>query len=87
MNENEIKDAYEKNEKLGDLLPELNDEELDWAWEPRQTAWAYNKLTLGIGYVWVDDENGFSEPGRGSESDILCLCIADCVGIRVGMRR
>ena len=38
----------------------MNNEELDWAWEPRQTAWAYNKLKLGIGYVWVDDENGFS---------------------------
>ena len=60
MNENEIKEVCKKNEKLEDLLPELNDEELDWAWEPRQTAWAYNKLTLGIGYVWVDDENGFS---------------------------
>lgn len=60
MKENKIKEVCKKNEELEDLLPELNGEELDWAWEPRQTAWAYNKLKLGIGYVWVDDENGFS---------------------------
>ena len=60
MNKNEIKELRKKNEKLEDLLPELNDEELDWAWETRQTAWVYNKLKLGIGHVWVDEENGFS---------------------------
>lgn len=49
-----------ENEKLEDLLPELNNEELVWAREPRQTAWVYNKLKFGIGYVWVDNENGFS---------------------------
>ena len=49
-----------ENEKLEDLLPELNNEELDWARGPRQTAWVYNKLKFGLGYVWVDNENGFS---------------------------
>ena len=49
-----------KNVKVEDLLPELNNEELDWAREPRQTAWVYNKLKFGLGYVWVDNENGFS---------------------------
>lgn len=60
MKENEIKDAYNKNDKLEVFLPELNDDELDWAGEPRQTAWVYNKLKLGIGNVWVDNENGYS---------------------------
>ena len=60
MNKNEIKELRKKNEKLEDLLQELNDEELDWAWETRQTAWVYNKLKLGIGNVWVDNENGYS---------------------------
>ena len=49
-----------ENVKVEDLLPELNNEELDWAREPRQTAWVYNKLKFGLGYVWVDNENGFS---------------------------
>ena len=60
MNENNITEERKKKEKIGDLLPELNDEELDWSWESRQTSWVYNKLKLGIGHVWVDNENGFS---------------------------
>ena len=60
MKENKIKEVCKKNEELEDLLPELNGEELDWAWEPRQTPWAYNKLKLGIGNDWDEDENGFS---------------------------
>ena len=57
MKENEIKDAYNKNDKLEVFLPQLNDDELDWAGEPRQKALVYNKLKLGIGNVWVDNEN------------------------------
>ena len=38
MKENEIKDAYNKNEKLEVFLPQLNDDELDWAGEPHQKA-------------------------------------------------
>ena len=49
-----------ENVKVEDLLPELNNEELDWARKPRQTAWVYNQLKFGLGYVWVDNENGFS---------------------------
>lgn len=60
MKENNMIEARRKKEKMEYLLPELNDEDMSWATDSIQQSWVYNKLGAGDGYVWVDDENGFS---------------------------
>ena len=47
-------------ENKEDLLPKLNDEEIDWAIAPEQKSWVYNALSRGPGYVWVSHENGYA---------------------------
>ena len=47
-------------EKKEDLLPKLNDEEIDWATAPERKSWVYNALGRGPGYVWIDHENGYA---------------------------
>ena len=48
------------NEKMEDLLPKLNEEEIEWAIAPEKQAWVYNALSQGPGYVWIDAENGYA---------------------------
>ena len=47
-------------EKKEDLLPKLNDEEIDWATATERKSWVYNALSRGPGYVWVSHENGYA---------------------------
>ena len=49
-----------RDEKKEDLLPKLNEEEIEWAIAPEKQAWVYNALSQGPGYVWIDAENGYA---------------------------
>ena len=49
-----------RDEKKEDLLPKLNDEEIDWATATERKSWVYNALGRGPGYVWIDHENGYA---------------------------
>ena len=53
----EMKKIEKKKE---DLLPELKEEEIDWAIAPEQKSWVYKALGRGPGYVWIDHENGYA---------------------------
>ena len=46
--------------KKEDLLPELNEEEIEWAVAPEKQSWVYLALSQGPGYVWIDAENGYA---------------------------
>ena len=51
---------YKKKENTEDLLPELNEEEIEWAVAPEKQSWVYLALSQGPGYVWIDAENGYA---------------------------
>ena len=49
-----------RDEKKEDLLPKLNEEEIEWAIATERKSWIYNALGRGPGYVWIDHENGYA---------------------------
>ena len=56
--QNETRQDKQESASLADRLPELDEEQIEWAGATNQKSWAYYKLNSGIGYVWTMPDQG-----------------------------
>jgi len=69
-------DDTNESASLADRLPELDDEETQWAIGNTQKSWAYYNLGQGIGYVWTMPDYGIAMQ-VASEDTIRVLTVVD----------